>query len=179
MAFFSAAGNGHIDIVQMRIAAGADVDRQLASTDNDAATSPLQVACEKGQVEVMETLLAVRAKVNRLDQVNPHKVTALDIASERGRIEAVRVLVAAGADVNQEHTVCGAHRRALHRASRWGHTDVVKSPYCDRCNHRPTGRHRRRRRGNSRRGSSYVSCEVSLRTASSNRECIAPRGRQC
>ena len=81
-----------------------DVDRvNLALKDVDVNTliggsyTALHLASQKGFVDVVDTLIAAGAN---LDKKNFVDETAIYIASEKGHVEVVNILINAGADMN-------------------------------------------------------------------------------
>ena len=91
-ALFSAIEHNYIDIVQLFLAAGADVNAK----DNEGETA-LMTAASDGSTEIVRQLLAAGADVHAKD--NRGK-TALIFAVRDGSTEKVQQLLAAGADVN-------------------------------------------------------------------------------
>src|SRR5262249_22721497 len=71
---------------------------------NRYGISPLLVACEIGNVEVIDKLLRAGAGAN---SANAAGETALMIAARTGKAAAVKRLVAAGADINAKESVRG------------------------------------------------------------------------
>src|SRR5262249_56407881 len=71
---------------------------------NRYGISPLLVACEIGNVEVIDKLLRAGAGAN---SANAAGETALMIAARTGKAAAVKRLVAAGADVNAKESIRG------------------------------------------------------------------------
>ena len=141
-----AASYGHIEIVQMLIAAGADVN-----AEGGRSGTPLYLAANGGHLGIVEILLTAGAEVTpRSDLNNP-----LRAATSHGHVEIVRVLISAGAEVNGadryrstplliaagRHSeivemllAAGAHvntvddygRTPLHRAAESGQIEIVK-----------------------------------------------------
>ena len=101
-----ASYNGHVEVVKLLLAAGADVH-----ADNDHV---LRWASDNGRVEVVKLLLAVGADVHAEDDF------ALRRASRYGHVEVVKLLLAAGADVHAKDDY------ALRWASKYGQVEVVK-----------------------------------------------------
>ena len=84
---------GHLDIVEALLAAGADKN----GNDNYGYT-PLIWAARYGRVEILKTLLSAGAAK---DKDNSNGSTALRLASIYGHVECVKALLAVKADVNK------------------------------------------------------------------------------
>ncbi len=84
-----AAQNGHLQICQTLLAAGADVNRAKAK-----GSTALMRATMNGHDEVCKLLLASGANVN----ARAGNISALDIAQRRGYANVAETLMAAGAD---------------------------------------------------------------------------------
>lgn len=105
----------HVDIVDMLLAKGAEVDKQDAS-----GFTPLMNAAAIGNAEIVLKLLAKGAEV---DKAKPDtQVTALILAAAGGHDGVIRILVDRGADVNKTN-VDG--NTALIAAARAGRSGVV------------------------------------------------------
>ncbi|XP_067003505.2 ankyrin repeat domain-containing protein 17 isoform X3 [Anabrus simplex] len=144
-----AASAGHVDIVRLLIAHGADVNAQSSS-----GNTPLMYACAGGHEEVVHTLLESGANVEDHNEnghtplmeaasaghvgvakillehgagINTHsnefKESALTLACYKGHLDMVRFLLEAGAD--QEHKTDEMHT-ALMEASMDGHVEVAR-----------------------------------------------------
>jgi ankyrin repeat protein len=85
-----AADEGYVDVVELLITAGADVNAR----DNDGWT-PLHVAAYKGHAAVAEVLLAVGADPNKH---NAGGWTPYHFALVRGSGVLIDMMIAAGAD---------------------------------------------------------------------------------
>jgi ankyrin repeat protein len=78
-------------------AAGTDVNKALTTS----GSTPLHAAAYRGQVYVVERLIAVGADVNT---TTLHIATPLHLASQEGHVHVVeRLLAAPGVDVNKAH----------------------------------------------------------------------------
>ena len=95
------------------ISVGVDVNQ----AKNDDGSTPLHIACHKGHIEEVTTLLAENADVNR---VALGGITPLYAACHNGHIEVVATLLAENADVNKAdndgdtplYAACGGNGRA-------------------------------------------------------------------
>ena len=90
-----ASSNGHEDIVQTLLAAGANVNGE----DNRCVTA-LEEASLFGHHKVVQMLIHAGADVN---SCNAHGQSALWIASERGDHKTAQILIDAGADINSQN----------------------------------------------------------------------------
>ena len=112
-----ASRNGHTEIVEMLINAGADVNAK-----NNDYTTALMDASTKRHTEVVRMLIDAGADVNAK---NDFSNTALMIASgyyRNDNPEIVRILIQGGADVNAKNDFGST---ALMKASQEGHTEIV------------------------------------------------------
>ncbi|KMQ91742.1 ankyrin repeat domain-containing protein 17, partial [Lasius niger] len=144
-----AASAGHVDIVSLLIAHGADVNAQSTSGNtplmygcaggheevvrvlleaganvedhNENGHTPLMEAASAGHVQVAKILLEHGAGINT--HSNEFKESALTLACYKGHLEMVRFLLEAGAD--QEHKTDEMHT-ALMEASMDGHVEVAR-----------------------------------------------------
>ncbi|XP_070515069.1 ankyrin repeat domain-containing protein 17 isoform X3 [Cardiocondyla obscurior] len=144
-----AASAGHVDIVTLLIAHGADVNAQSTSGNtplmygcaggheevvrvlldsganvedhNENGHTPLMEAASAGHVQVAKILLERGAGINT--HSNEFKESALTLACYKGHLEMVRFLLEAGAD--QEHKTDEMHT-ALMEASMDGHVEVAR-----------------------------------------------------
>ncbi|KAF4332948.1 ankyrin repeat [Fusarium beomiforme] len=117
----AASWGGHVDVVNLLLAAGADVN--AAATDKCKGRTALQAASEGGHLAVVERLLDAGADVNTAAGDDGGR-TALQAASEGGHLAVVERLLAAGADVNAAAGDDGG-RTALQAASEGGHLAVI------------------------------------------------------
>ncbi|CAK9111616.1 unnamed protein product [Durusdinium trenchii] len=110
---FLAAENGHLEVVQLLLEAGADKDAADAN-----GTTALHMAAVFEHLEIMELLLEAGADQ---DAANADGTTALYIAARGGHVEAVRLLLGAGArlDATDGET-------PLYIAAQKGHLEVVR-----------------------------------------------------
>ena len=111
----SASHGGHLAVVNVLLAAGAEVDKM--SFDGMTA---LMKASRLGHVDIIKALLDNGANVNMVDKSGN---TALMFASWMGHIAVVNELLAKGANVNVVNDIGWT---ALMKASDYGHAAVVK-----------------------------------------------------
>ena len=115
-----AAARGHIEPVQILLAAGADPNSSSASGE-----TPLQAAACIGSHDVVKFLLDHGARVDtREDQAG---LTALHRAAESGDKETIKLLLAKGADVNAKGNPMGKEFTPLHLAVEEGRKDAVEA----------------------------------------------------
>lgn len=115
MVLIEAAGNGHVEVVRMLLARGADARER----DEDGARA-LDCAAQNGHSAVVELLLEQDAGL--LDLPGYHGRTALAAAAGAGQGEVVGLLLARGADAAAR---LEDGTRALDWAAAQGHLDVV------------------------------------------------------
>ena len=94
-ALLEASKKGHVEIVEMLLNNGVDVNAK--GNGNDTA---LYLASKYGHVEIVEMLLENGANVN---EKNQDGWTALHQASLRGEIEILEMLLENGANVNAQN----------------------------------------------------------------------------
>ncbi|KAG7166816.1 Ankyrin repeat domain-containing protein 50-like 3, partial [Homarus americanus] len=106
-----ASAAGHVDIVRLLLARGAQVD--LASTHpGDAGATPVHLAAEGGYSQVLTALLAAGAVPD-----------IYDYNTIRGRREVLEVLLDHGCDLSSR---AGDWTTPLHHAAAQGHLFLVK-----------------------------------------------------
>ncbi len=108
---------GHIEVLRLLIAAGADLD--LKDKVSDGGITALIEASKFNRIETVRELIRAGANINSHDIGGE---TALYIASRDGHVEIVSELLAAGALVNSKYS---GGWTALHNAARGGHNGVV------------------------------------------------------
>ncbi len=136
-----AVERGHIDVIDLLIDEGVDVDPEALSIAFDRGDpklvthlisflnvnglmsdgeTPLHKACRHGLSEIVAQLIAAKADVNA--RTTTDGATPLFIASQWGHAEIVTKLLAANADVNHANN---GGATPLYVASEMGHTEVV------------------------------------------------------
>jgi len=97
-----AASMGHIDVAELLLNKGANIDTK-AGLDENGSTS-LQLAADKGKLHMVKLLVAKGADVNAKIQKEGHKDrTAKSLALGRNYKEIVEFLYAHGADIPKIH----------------------------------------------------------------------------
>ena len=115
-ALHCAVTEGHPDVVQVLIHAGADID-----TKNEDGDSPLHRASTSGVLEIVKMLLRAGAGVNVTDD---GRNTCLILAAYCGHTETARYLVGLP-EVDVNH--CDSENEtALHCATNEGYTEVLQ-----------------------------------------------------
>ncbi|XP_068428911.1 ankyrin repeat domain-containing protein 50 [Clinocottus analis] len=116
-----AAYEGHDDIVELLLEAGADVDETAGPDGNvpaAAAVTPLLAAAAMGHMKTVSRLLFWGAAVDAIDCEGR---TALCLAAARGSVEVVRALLERGLDENHKDDLGWT---PLHAAACEGHRAV-------------------------------------------------------
>ena len=113
-----ASSEGHLDIMEALLAAGADKDK---SSRRNANSTPLIHAAQNGRVECLRFLLAAGAD---LDKADNYGYTPLIRASIDGHVECFKVLLAAGADKDKDDDYGNT---PLIYAAENGHVECVKA----------------------------------------------------
>jgi hypothetical protein len=117
----TAAGGGHLEVVERLLTANANVNAAASTWDGRTA---LEAAAEGGHLEVVERLLTANANVNSAASMWDGR-TALQAAAGGGHLEVVERLLAANANVNA-HPSANNGRTALQAAAEGGHIKVVE-----------------------------------------------------
>jgi ankyrin repeat protein len=112
----SAAGNGHLAVVQFVVASGADYN-----TNGINGWTPLQSAAGNGHLAVVEFLIDTGADINR--QESNYGWTPFHSAAVNGHLAVVEFLIKKGADIN---TKGNNGWTPLQSASGHGHQAVVE-----------------------------------------------------
>eukprot|EP00439_Symbiodinium_sp_Y106_P029637 s2535_g3.t1 len=114
-----ASGRGHIELVRLLLAAGAEKD----PVNVDSGNTALMNASEHGRVDVVHLLLEARADVNVKDPCGCSGHTASILAAMQPHVKVLQLLLEAGADKNlADDNGC----TALMAASFKGHVEAVR-----------------------------------------------------
>lgn len=111
-----AAQMGHIEIMEILISRGADVN---VSTSKDGA-APIHLASANGQLEAVRLLTKHGANVNK---ANNYRATPLHFAADHGYAAIVSLLIDHGASVNAK---ASNGRTAMKAALAKGYPDVME-----------------------------------------------------
>ncbi|UCG66969.1 MAG: ankyrin repeat domain-containing protein, partial [Deltaproteobacteria bacterium] len=106
---------GDLDRVKAMLAGGANVNAW-----DQLNASALHYACQQGNIEVAELLIAKGARVDA------GRATPLHYAVEKGHKEVVELLIAKGANVNATRGYPAEGDTPLHSAARGGHKEIVE-----------------------------------------------------
>ncbi|KAF5021514.1 hypothetical protein F66182_6457 [Fusarium sp. NRRL 66182] len=109
-ALFGAAERGLIRTTQKFIDSGADINSLYSDADGRWMT-PLQIACDKGHLAIVELLISQGAEINAQDGEEGR--TALEYAAAYGHFNTVTVLLEHGADITDEATFAAAYTGRL------------------------------------------------------------------
>ena len=112
-ALLQAAFKGHLPVLKLLLAAGAQVNRSQG-------WQPLTYAAFNGHLEVMRYLLEQGADVNG---ASDNGTTALMVAARNGHLDAVKLLLAHKAEPDKINDAAGT---ALKWAKAAGNTDIVE-----------------------------------------------------
>ncbi len=112
-----AAEMGQLEVVQLLLDAGADVNATMAFGEGDKrfenATS-LMGAASANHIEIVALLIAHGAEVNQVDSI--YQRSALHTAAWENSVESVQILIDNGADLNRRSTFSGG-QTPLHFAA--------------------------------------------------------------
>lgn len=114
---YTVSAQGHDDVVDLLLAAGADPDKVLPTNGR----TPLYVAAAEGHCKVVKLLLGAGADIDKATTDNG--CTPLFIAAQEGHDKVVAMLLAAGANKNQATTDDGC--TPLFIAAQEGRDEVV------------------------------------------------------
>ena len=114
MSIHEATEAGNIEVVELHLAAGTDVD-----TKNENGFTPLHIAASKGYKEVAELLVTNDADVNTKDNGS----TPLHMAAQFGHKAIVELLINKVADVNAKGEL---GETPLHSAAADGEKEIVE-----------------------------------------------------
>jgi hypothetical protein len=110
-----ACERGHLDVVQLLLEKGADVNAQGGECGN-----ALQAAAQGGHLEIVQLLLEKGADVNTQGR---HYGNAFYAAARGGHLKIVQLLLEKGADVNVQG---GRYSNALQAAAQGRHLKIVQ-----------------------------------------------------
>jgi hypothetical protein len=113
-ALWTAIEFGHVDVVQVLIDAGLNVNEPGEYGET------MIMRALNGKLEMVETLIKAGADVNK---PNDYKMAPLAIAAEQGKVDVVQALLKAGANVKARNTYGGT---ALQVSVLRGYKDLVK-----------------------------------------------------
>ncbi|EEH40376.1 hypothetical protein PAAG_02431 [Paracoccidioides lutzii Pb01] len=116
----AAVEHGHLELIEMLLAAGADVNGQLSP---DAGATALQLAAAKGYLGIAKQLLERGAQIDAA-RAGTKGRTALEAAAEHGRLDMVQFLLENGAKT--EGDGAWQYHRAIGFASRNGHLTIAR-----------------------------------------------------
>lgn len=115
-----ASYKGNLNIMELLLEKGWDANHY------DDMGTPLQWACEGGQMDAVKILLDKRAIINA---PGPRGITALAWACINGHYDIVNILLNNGAEVNYSMSI-GKYENfpplSLIKASKYNHIDIVK-----------------------------------------------------
>ena len=113
-------------IVKILLEHGASVHAK-----DDFGHTPLQDACESGNLEIVQTLIQHNADVDGISEnADGQHFTPLMIAAGYGFSEIAKELLKYGADVNFSNS----YGNSLHLTTKYGHSEIVKILLKNRCN---------------------------------------------
>ena len=122
-ALVAASAKGHVNIVQLLLESGADVNlKNEHSLDYGTA---LEAASAQGHANIVQLLLESGADVN-LECESRHYLSALVTASAEGHASIVQLLLESGANVNFKNEHSLDYGTALVAASAEGHANIVQ-----------------------------------------------------
>lgn len=89
-----------MDCIDVLLSFGADMN--LGNQSSGMECSALMYAASKGDVKIVEKLIAAKADINKQGK---QQMTALHLAARTRRVEVCRILLVANADMNQESKI--------------------------------------------------------------------------
>ncbi|KAI1127294.1 ankyrin [Nemania abortiva] len=132
-----AISKGLEPVVEALINMNVDINQPFEV--HDGPRTALQLACEKGQLEIVRLLISRGAQANAPaanNHLSYHGATALQFATVSGYLEIARMIIEAGGDCNAPAAeTCG--RTALEGAAEHGRLDMLK--YLLECGTRTEG----------------------------------------
>ena len=128
-----AVGKGSVQLIELLLALGADVNAPPHNKRSYA--TPLQAAAEMGHVELVERLLDLGADVNAAPLSN-WGATALQTAASSGYLKIAQTLLDHGADICAPAAEEGGHT-AIQRATQFGRFHMVRLLLDRYCGPRP------------------------------------------
>ena len=122
-----AARIGSLEIVQLLLGGGADVNSRTVG-GRFAGSTPLVQAAVQGQMEVVRLLLSKGADVNAKLSGDGAGISVLQLAIDSGAEDVVKLLVGAHADVKARRTTADGYQgwTPLHSAASLGRVSIIK-----------------------------------------------------
>lgn len=117
----AAASAGYLEVTEMLLAAGVNVD---ATTPINGAKTALRLAAEAGHLAVTARLIEAGADLNLHLGSGYNGLTALHLAATKGHFWIVELLLTAGANVHSL-TFGDEILTALHLAAKSGHLEII------------------------------------------------------
>ena len=123
-ALVAASAKGHVNIVQLLLESGADVN--LKNGKSSRYGSALVAASAEGHANIVQLLLESGADVNlKIEELSRYG-SAFVAASAEGHANIVQLLLESGADVNLKNEHSLDYGTALEAASAQGHANIVQ-----------------------------------------------------
>jgi tetratricopeptide (TPR) repeat protein len=95
-ALFTAVVNGNVEVVELLLKAGADIEAK-----DDFGLTPISLAAWRGHTEVVKLLLKARADIEVKDDFG---LTPISLAASRGHVEVAKLLLKAGVNIKTKNT---------------------------------------------------------------------------
>jgi ankyrin repeat protein len=121
ISIYDAARRGDIVAVKQHIAAGTDVN--VMKIVGLEALTPLRLAAQYNQLEVVELLIAEGADVNAKEDIYG-RTPLFWAATKEGHKEIAEILITKGADVNVKSG--DEETTPLHQAALYGHKEIAE-----------------------------------------------------